>query len=69
MAACAECGYEFESPVAGPAGPACPRCGEPTGAAVGRWPPVAGIDDYLSAALAGAALGLLVAGVLFLSRF
>jgi len=65
---CAACGYEFETPVPSQAGPACPRCGETAGAAADCGP-VAGVAEYLSAALAGAMFGLFVASLLFLSRF
>jgi uncharacterized paraquat-inducible protein A len=66
---CPACGHEFETPELHQAGPACPRCGEPVAWLAGRWPPAVAVETYVMAAVGGAALGLVAAGVLLLSRW
>jgi len=66
---CPVCGYEFDTPAAGQAGPCCPRCGDAIAPPAGGWPPAVALETYVSAALGGAALGLVAASILLLRRW
>jgi hypothetical protein len=66
---CPVCGYEFDTPATSQSGPCCPRCGDPAPALSGGWPPAVAVETYVTAAVGGAALGLLAASILLLTRW
>jgi len=66
---CSVCGYEFDTPAKGLTGSTCPRCDEPVAVPAGREVIVSRAGEYANAALVGAALGMVAACLLFLSRF
>ena len=66
---CSTCDYEYCMPLVGPGGPCCPRCGDPCAAATVAETPAVNADDFMNAAVVGAALGVLVSFLLLLNYF
>jgi hypothetical protein len=66
---CSTCTYEYAVPLVGPIGPCCPRCGDPCAAATESEMPAPAMDDFMNAAVVGAALGVLVSFLLLMSCY